>query len=192
MAWSRLLRGLMSYSPWPHTGFVSLGRTPTVGFSISMDSVEQIWWLAWAAHALPHVHQMFLADGQNVPYGQNFGAQGSMLALGVLFAPVTKLFGPIVTWYILLRLSIALSAVSMCFVLRRWTSWWPAAFFGGLLYAFCGYMSWLNLYPFLIFVPLPPLIFLLLARNPGATAMAIMADGSRAGRLVRRTVLHPD
>ena len=142
-------------------GFVSL-RTPTVGFSISMDSVEQIWWLAWAAHALPHVHDMFLADGQNVPYGQNFGAQGSMLALGVLFAPVTKLFGPIVTWNILLRLSIAASAASMCFVLRRWTSWWPAAFFGGLLYAFCGYMSWLNLYPFLIFVPLPPLIFLYL------------------------------
>jgi hypothetical protein len=127
-----------------------------------MDSVEQIWWLAWAAHAFPHVHEMLLAQGQNYPYGQNFGAQGSMLALGVLFAPITKVFGPIVTWNILLRLSIAASGISMCFVLRRWTSWWPAAFFGGLLYAFCGYMSWLVLYPFLVFVPLPPLIFLFL------------------------------
>jgi hypothetical protein len=50
----------------------------------------------------------------------------------------------------------------MCFVLRRWIHWWPAAFFGGLLYAACGYTAWENVYIFLIFVPLPPLIFLFL------------------------------
>ena len=51
----------------------------------------------------------------------------------------------------------------MCFVLRRWTTWWPAAFVGGLLYGFSAYMAYYDgNYLFLIFVPLPPVIFLLL------------------------------
>ena len=86
-----------------------------------------------------------------------------MLALGVLFMPITKLFGPVVAWNIALRLAVALSASSMCFVLRRWTTWWPAAFVGGLLYGFSAYMAFNGgNYLFLIFVPLPPVIFLLL------------------------------
>jgi hypothetical protein len=143
-------------------GFATLGPSHMAGSRDSMDSVEQIWWLAWVAHAFPHVRQLFLAQGQNYPYGQNFGVQGSMLALGVLLLPITKVFGPIVTWNVLVRLTVAASATSMCFVLRRWTSWWPAAFLGGLIYAYCGYFTALSLYPFLAFVPLPPLIFLLL------------------------------
>jgi hypothetical protein len=128
----------------------------------TMDTTEQIWWLAWTAHTLPHLHALFTGQGQNYPFGQNFGVNGSMLTLSVLFTPVTKLFGPVVAWNILLRLSIAVSAASMCFVLRRWTTWWPAAFVGGLLYGFSAYTDGVSAYLFLIFVPLPPLIFLLL------------------------------
>ncbi|MGH9078566.1 MAG: hypothetical protein ACRDYE_00525, partial [Acidimicrobiales bacterium] len=142
--------------------FGSLGPGHMAGAFRSMDSIVQIWWLAWAAHALPDVHNLFLAQGQNYPLGQNFGVNGSMLVLGIVFMPITKLFGPVVTWNILLRLAFAASASSMCLVLRRWTTWWPAAFLGGLLYALAGYTAWLGLYIFLIFVPLPPLIFLLL------------------------------
>ena len=143
-------------------GFTTMGPSHIAGGATAADSVEQIWWLAWAAHAFPHVHELFLAQGQNYPYGQNFGVQGSMLALGVLLLPITKIFGPIVTWNVLVRLAVASSAISMCFVLRRWTSWWPSAFVGGLIYAFCGYYAALSFYPFLTFAPLPPLIFLLL------------------------------
>ena len=103
------------------------------------------------------------AQWQNYPAGQNFGVNGSMLALGVLFMPITKLFGPVVTWNIALRLAVALSASSMCLVLRRWTTWWPAAFVGGLIYGFSAYIAYYGgTYLFLVFVPLPPVIFLLL------------------------------
>ena len=142
-------------------GFGSLGPSHIAGNGI-MDMTVQIWWLAWAAHALPHVHGLFQGQGQNYPYGQNFGVNGSMLALGVFFAPVTKLFGPVVSFNVLLRLAVAASATSMCFVLRRWTNWWPAAFLGGLLYGFSAYTSNYGAYLFLIFVPLPPLILLFL------------------------------
>ena len=141
--------------------FGSLGPSHMTG-NINGDTIEQVWWLAWAAFALPHGHSLFLTQWQNYPAGQNFGVNGSMLALGVLFMPITKVFGPIVTWNIALRLAVALSASSMCFVLRRWTTWWPAAFVGGLLYGFSAYMAPDEGYLFLVFVPLPPVIFLLL------------------------------
>ncbi len=86
-----------------------------------------------------------------------------MLALGVLFTPITKLFGPIVSWNIAVRFALVISASSMCFVLRRWVTWWPAAFAGGLLYGFSAYMlTNAGNYLFLTFVPLPPVFFLLL------------------------------
>jgi Bacterial Ig domain len=142
--------------------FGSLGPGHMTGF-IGPDETDQVWWLAWTAFALPHGHNVFSAQWQNYPAGENFGVNGSMLALGVLFMPITKLFGPVVTWNIALRLAVALSASSMCLVLRRWTTWWPAAFVGGLLYGFSAYMAYSDgNYLFLVFVPLPPVIFLLL------------------------------
>ncbi len=128
----------------------------------SIDAIVQLWWLAWAAFSFPHIHSMFLSEWQNFPAGQNFGVNGSVLAIGVLFTPITKWFGPVVTWNIIWRLSPAISATSMCFVLRRWTTWWPSAFIGGLIYAFSSYSFWYDGYIFLAFVPLPPIALLLL------------------------------
>lgn len=151
---------VLAMAEYGHVG--SLGPGHVTG-TPSPDLIEQVWWLAWTAFALPHGHSVFLTQWQNYPAGQNFGVNGSMLALGVLFMPITKLFGPVVTWNIALRLAVVLSASSMCFVLRRWTTWWPAAFVGGLLYGFSAYMAYNGTdYLFLIFVPLPPVIFLLL------------------------------
>ena len=141
---------------WGHLG--SFSRT---GPGID-DDHAQVWWLAWAASNFPHVSALFDGRGLNYPAGANFGVNGSMLALGVLFAPITKLFGVTVTWNVLLRLAPAVSACAMCFVLRRWTSWWPAAFVGGLLYGFSSYQVHASAYIFLVFVPLPPIFFLLL------------------------------
>ena len=131
--------------------------------AITPDTIEEVWWLAWTAFALPHGHNVLAAQWQNYPVGQNFGANGSMLALGILFLPITKVFGPIVAWNIALRVALAASACSMCLVLRRWTTWWPAAFVGGLLYGFSAYAIYFGGgYLFLTFVPLPPVMFLLL------------------------------
>jgi hypothetical protein len=129
----------------------------------SPDVVEQIWWLAWTAFALPGGHNVLAAQWQNYPAGENFGANGSMLALGILFMPITKLFGPIVAWNVAVRLALAVSAGSMCLVLRRWTTWWPATFVGGVLYGFSTYAVHFGVsLLFLSFAALPPVVFLLL------------------------------
>ena len=110
----------------------SLGSGQTSGPG-TPDQVQQIWFLEWARYALAHGHNPFYTQWQNYPVGLNLLGNTSMMALGVLFSPITSLFGPIVTWNVLMRLALVVSATSMCLVLRRWTTWWPAAFVGGLL-----------------------------------------------------------
>ena len=111
---------------------------------------------------LVHGHNPLFTDWQNYPVGINAGVNGSMLLLGVLASPITFLFGPVVTWNVLEWAAPFVSALSMCLVLRRWTRWWPAAFVGGLLYGFSSYVTAQAGHLFLVFVPLPPLFFLLL------------------------------
>lgn len=140
----------------------SLGATTMAG-GRRPDQIAQVWWLAWDQFALAHGHNLFFTNWQNYPVGYNFGVNGSLIALGVVFSPITTLFGPIVTWNVLVRLAMIASAFSMCLVLRRWTRWWPAAFVGGAVYGFSAYMLDSGSgYLFLTFVPIPPLMFLLL------------------------------
>ena len=144
-------------------GHLSGLGSATMAGSRTADQITQVWWLEWAQFALAHGHNPFFTNWQNYPVGYNFGVNGSMLALGVVFSPLTTLFGPVVTWNVLLRLAMIASAFSMCLVLRRWTTWWPAAFVGGAVYGFSGYMLfYASGYLFLTFVPIPPLVFLTL------------------------------
>jgi len=129
----------------------------------NIDEIIQIWWISFVRSALAHGHNPFFTTWQNYPVGQNAGWNASILALGVLISPVTAAFGPVVAWNVLVRLAVALSAISMCMVLRRWTTWWPAALFGGLLYGFSAYEYVEGAhYLFLSFVALPPIFFLVL------------------------------
>jgi hypothetical protein len=142
-------------------GFSSLG-SGRLAVEDGADGVSQIWFLAWTQYALAHGHNPFFSQWQSFPAGLNLLSDTSMVALGTISSPITSLFGPIVTWNVLIRLAVVLSAFSMCLVLRRWTRWWPAAFVGGLLYGYSAYITFNLGHLFLVFVPLPPLMFLLL------------------------------
>jgi hypothetical protein len=126
------------------------------------DGVSQVWFLEWTQYALAHGHNPFFSQWQSFPGGLNVLSDTSMIALGAIFSPITTLFGPIVTWNVLVRLAVILSAFSMCLVLRRWTRWWPAAFVGGLVYGYSAYITFNLGHLFLVFAVLPPLMFLLL------------------------------
>jgi hypothetical protein len=153
---SYLILTVLEFGPSTSLG---AGRIAVEGGS---DGASQIWFLEWTQYALAHGHNPFFSQWQSFPTGLNVLVDTSMVALGVTFSPITSLFGPIVTWNVLLRLAVVLSAFSMCLVLRRWTRWWPAAFFGGLIYGFSAYVTFNLGHLFLVFVPIPPLMFLLL------------------------------
>lgn len=127
------------------------------------DAAQEAWFLAWPLFALTHGHSLFFTNWIGYPGGVNLATNTSMPLLGLISAPVTAWRGPVASYNLLLRLAFAASATSAFFVLRRWVRFTPAAFLGGLLYGFSPYMAGEGLgHVFLLFVPLPPLIFLVL------------------------------
>jgi hypothetical protein len=118
---------------WSHVWTSHPASTTTCGCG---DSSLFTWFLAWPATALAHGLNPFFSTAMGYPHGVNLLANTSVPAFGLLLAPVTWLFGPIVTLDVALTLAPALSALAMFFLLRRWVRWAPAAFVGGLLYGF--------------------------------------------------------
>jgi hypothetical protein len=146
----------LAYSPTPLFGGNRI-------FSCACgDPVQQAWYLAWTPYALLHGHNLFYTTQLNYPFGVDLGSNTLMPLLGLLAAPFTLTIGPAGALVLMMRLGFALSAVSMCLVLRRWTTWWPAAFIGGLMYGFSPYMlGQAHTHLHLLFVPLPPLFLAL-------------------------------
>jgi hypothetical protein len=127
------------------------------------DQAQEVSFFAWPAYALQHGINPFYSTWVNYPVGVNFTVNTAFTLLGILAIPITLTAGPVASFNVFLVLSFALSALAMCLVLRRWVSWWPATFAGGLLYGFSPYMIGQGAgHVFLTFVPIPPLIFLVL------------------------------
>ncbi len=100
------------------------------------DSALFLWFFAWPAHALTHGLDPFFSVAMSHPSGVNLLDNTSVLALGIVLAPVTWAFGPVASMNVALTLAPALSALAMFVLLARWVRWAPAAFVGGLLYGF--------------------------------------------------------
>lgn len=165
--WRRWWPALVCFGLYLYLTILLFGPSTPIGPAVMVgantgDTADQIWFLAWAHYAIVHGTNPFYSLWQNYPAGFNLLSDTSTVALGILVSPITALFGPVVSWDLLFRLAVVASALSMCLVLRRWTTWWPAAFVGGLLYGFSAYMSFDASHLFLVFIPLPPLMFLLL------------------------------
>ncbi len=98
------------------------------------------WFLEWPAFAISHGLDPLYSSAMNFPVGVNLLSNTSEIGIGIVLAPVTWLFGPVASLNVALTLAPVLSAISMCVLLRRWVSWSPAAFVGGLLYGFCPFI----------------------------------------------------
>jgi len=100
------------------------------------DPSLSVWFLEWPAYALSHGHNPFYSTALFHPAGINLLSNTGMLAIGVPLAPVTWLFGPVAALNVASTLAPALTALAMCWLLRRWVRWTPAAFIGGLVFGF--------------------------------------------------------
>lgn len=142
------------YPTWP-------GDPTRIPQCTCADAGLNTWFLAVTAHAITHGLDPFFTQTLNYPRGVNLTYNTQMPLLGLVATPVTLTVGPIASLNLLMWLAFPLSASSLFFVLRRWTTWVPAAWLGGLVYGFSPYMvgqSTAHLH--LIFVPFPPLILL--------------------------------
>jgi len=153
-----ILAGVVYWPVWPGDPHVMLG----CGCG---DSLQEAWFLQWVPWAVTHGHNPLLTNWMDYPSGANLMANTSMPALAIAMAPVTWLWGGVTSYNLLLWMAWPLSAVAGAFVIRRVVASNLAALVGGLLYGFSPYVAGQgSSHVFLIFVPLPPLIFYALYR----------------------------
>jgi hypothetical protein len=142
---------------WWHvwTGHPTVSTTCGCG-----DSSLFTWFIDWPAYAIRHGLNPLYSTAMFHPTGVNLLSNTAVVAIGVVLAPVTWVFGPVASLNIALTLSPALSALAMYVLLRRWVSWAPAAFVGGLFYGFSPFIlvSLTDAHLMLGMAPIPPLI----------------------------------
>lgn len=182
--WRSLLGGgaaylVLSVAVWWNVWSSHPTSTTTCGCG---DTSLFTWFLEWPAYALTHGHDPFYSTYLFHPSGINLLSNTAEVGLGLVLAPVTWAFGPIATLNVALTLSPFLSALAMYVLLRRWVSWAPAAFVGGLLYGFSPFVlvSLTDAHLMLGFAAVPPLLVLCLDElfvrqrwRPWATGLAI-------------------
>ena len=125
----RLLRR-PARSPHPGRDLVGYGRDPQIF----------VWSFAWWLHAIETFQNPFVSHAIYAPGGINLAWATTVPGLAVLFAPVTALFGPAVSYNLaamLLPAAAAFTAYLLCKHLTR-STW--AALVGGYLFGFSSYM----------------------------------------------------
>jgi hypothetical protein len=152
---------LLSLGVWWN---VWTGHPSTVTTCGCGDSSLFQWFLAWPAYAISHGLDPWYASAMFYSHGINLLSNTAVVGVGMVLAPVTWLFGPIVTFNVAITLAPALSAFAMFVLLRRWVAWSPAAFFGGLLYGFSPFIliGLTDGHLMLSMAPMPPLLVLCL------------------------------
>ena len=152
-----LVLGLVAY--WPVLPGIS--NRP---FGQTSDYVLSAWFIGWVPHAIAHGLNPFFTNAMFVPTGVNLAQNTASPLLGLIGAPLTEAFSPLVATNVLMVLAMPISATAAFVVLRKWKVWLPGAALGGLVYGFSPYMVGQGLdHIVFTFVPLPPLIALTIA-----------------------------
>ncbi|MDI6098041.1 DUF2079 domain-containing protein [Actinoplanes sp. NEAU-A12] len=115
------------------------------------DQGQFEWMLSYGVYLLQHGSNPFFTTLLNAPKGVNLAMNTSSTFYAVVFAPLTYLTGPQITFATILTLNLAGSAFVWYLFLRRWlVRSGLAAAVGGLLFGFCpglishanGHLNW--------------------------------------------------
>ncbi|HEY2429038.1 MAG TPA: hypothetical protein VGI06_08920, partial [Acidimicrobiales bacterium] len=114
---------------WSHPATVTAGAR--------QDAPYTVWALAWVAHALRHGHSPWITTSLSWPAGVNLLTNATATGIGIVLAPVTALWGPLVAFNVAATGALAATAWSAQLVLRRsGLASWPAATVGGIVAGF--------------------------------------------------------
>jgi hypothetical protein len=101
-----------------------------------LDPGQQVWFVAWPAYALRHGLSPFSTTWLWPSHGVNLLSNASSPLIGLVLSPVTWAFGPFVATTVALTLAPGLTAWGCWLACRRFVSWSPAAWIGGLLFGY--------------------------------------------------------
>jgi hypothetical protein len=120
------------------------------------------WFLRWTPFAAGRHISPFASDYLNHPDGINLMWNTWVPLPGLLLSPLTLLFGPVLTFNLLVTLAYGLSAWSAYLAIHRYVPSHAAAACGGLVYGFSPAMVGHSHHPNLILIFLLPWLFVLL------------------------------
>jgi hypothetical protein len=100
------------------------------------DPAIFMWFLRWVPYAIAHGHDLLVTHHLNYPDGVNLMWNTSLPLPGLVLAPVTTTWGPVLTLNLLLVLAYGLSAWCAYLAIRRFVPGHLAAAVGGLVYGF--------------------------------------------------------
>ena len=150
------------------------------------DPAQQVWFTEWPAWAIAHWHNPFFSGAVNVPFGANLLSNTSGTLIGVVLAPVTWAFGPVVATNVGLVLAPALSAWGCFVALRTLVQWWPGSVVAALAYGYSAAIVTSITFAHLSVTVLviPPLLFALLHEIVVRQEHSVRRDGLLLAALV--------
>ncbi len=125
------------------------------------DVAQEVWFIAWPAWAVAHLANPFFSHAINVPFGANLLSNTSGTLIGIVLAPVTKIWGPIAATNVALTLAPGLSAWGCWLALRRYLHWKAAAIPAALIFGYSAViLTGITVgHASVVVLVLPPLIF---------------------------------
>lgn len=152
-----LLAGLFFSKAW------SAPNLTEIGGGINADARLATWFLAWTPHALLSGLNPLFSAHVDYPEGINLMWNTSVPFPALVLAPITLVFGPVVSYNALTTLALSLSAWCGYLGIRSLVGSHLAAGLAGLLYGFSPFMVTHALgQPTVLILLYPPLVLLLL------------------------------
>ncbi len=137
----------LTWPAWSHP------TTRLIGVGANPDA--KAWFFAWFAAGLVHGHLHLVTTLTSAPHPTNLMWNNSALALAALFAPLTRLAGPVAAYNAALTLSLAASGWVAGLALRRFVRRPLAAWIAGAAFGFSpfvlaeadtGHLTWVTLW----------------------------------------------
>lgn len=173
---------------WPRASYLA-GQLPS-----SRDSASYVWGFWWVAHQVSHLGNPWFTHYMAAPVGVSLGYHSLMVLPGLIFTPVTWLFGPSASYNLLVILVPGLSSYAMYRAARLWLRSQTGAIAAGAFFGLSAMLcqeDWyhINIAVGTLFLPVTLELAVRLRRSPGvrqalllgiALGAAVLTDSESA------------
>jgi hypothetical protein len=108
-------------------------------FGVGQDPLGFIWFLNWWPFAVAHHLPLLFTHYADAPLGTDLSWKTGVPALALLAAPVTRAFGPVVSYNLLMLAASPLAGFSVYLAAWELSGGVAASFIAGLLFMVSGY-----------------------------------------------------
>ena len=167
---------------WPRATYLA-GQLPS-----SRDSASYVWGFWWVARQVSHLGNPWFTHYMAAPVGVSLGYHSLMVLPGLIFTPVTLLFGPSASYNLLVILVPGLSSYAMYRAARLWLRSQTGAIAAGAAFGLSAMLSqedWyhINIAVGALFLPVTLELAVRLRRSPGVRQAVLLGVGLGAAVL---------